>query len=472
MLVRWTEKGCGCVKDRGHVKRSDKDKISVEVRDAVRIKLLCLVNHIRVGYFVERPTVHGLRVAAARAGWYAPTKNYAGVPAESWPQEDAAEFLGFLLETLQAPLIPFQEVWFHEANITRRMETKRAGKSRSEEVLIPDESYIMERVAYVELPRSSRGRPSMCKLEDLLAKAFFDNKVEGLQRLSSSGSKRLVDAWKMLQMAPFYTHRDSRAASSVNNLWGSPEHSFHTVVVPIVLKRYSNSLRRNETLVSIPVSLNFSDFVGLSESSQTEDAVSPSSSTCQHSPCRNASGHTVANEDGCMDRAFELQLRSVVCHVGGESIHAGHYITYTRNGDGSWFEFDDLASGPPALISTLTDVTRLMNEIIAGSAYVIFFELVPGEEPRSLPSSSSERVRGSSSRSRHHRDSKKIEERATRSEERQILIQDDSDLARCIQVEEFRQAHASLNVSSSWSPSMRDTHDNDQKLRPFPCTIL
>lgn len=410
LLVRWSH-------DEAGQYGGDEDPFPKQ-RDALRVKLLTIVNQMRMGHRILPQTIQGFRMDAARAGWHSP-EHFESTPYLYWPQEDASEFLAFLLEALHAPYIPFREVLFHEVNMVDQSP-------------LADETLSMERIAYVDIPEDEGPH----KLETLLMRTFFDNKIEGLKRSSSTGSERLVDAWKMLQMAPFYAHVDEPGKLR-RNLTSSPEMTFRTVVVPIVLKRYTSQLRRKSANVNIPVVLNFSDFIGLDENPSVSERYNAFSDDTQ---------------------LFALQLRSVVCHFGGESIHSGHYISYVRNEDGSWLEFDDLnQSKPVRLVTRLDEITNLLHETFARNAYIVFFELARGRSRLTTTTDESFQL------------SPGVPESLEELQRRARLVEEDSDLARYIQASEFRHVQSpaiSSSLTFTRSPKLISKpvgHPNDAR---------
>lgn len=238
-------------------------------------------------------------------------------------QEDAAELFVFLVDTLGAPFLPLGETLLHPLPLSAS----------------DDERMATERVLWLSLPCADDMslKKTTSQFKNLLNDYFFGNRLEGIRRNST-----VVNAWKARRILPWYTPmRETGEVAAIND-----ETSFRALPVPFALKRYSANGHKSRVHVDLPPRIDFSDFV-----------------------------------DGVSAGSFSLVLRSVVCHLG-DSLDSGHYVSYTYDAFGSpfpiWRRWNDLT---PGYVEEFTDdqLSLSAREEQCRDAYIVFYELVPGD---------------------------------------------------------------------------------------------
>eukprot|EP00656_Telonema_subtile_P013038 TRINITY_DN16608_c0_g1_i1.p1 TRINITY_DN16608_c0_g1~~TRINITY_DN16608_c0_g1_i1.p1 ORF type:complete len:368 (+),score=81.43 TRINITY_DN16608_c0_g1_i1:306-1409(+) len=257
----------------------------------------CVVNPLRRSETVAYHIMRELRELCRYVGWEADLDHRLD------HQQDASEFSVFLLDVLEAPLLPAVENVFHGGKDDE-------GDSRCQ----------MERLIAVALPEAAPKKTGMKRLfssnverplslERMLWNHFFENQVHLQRRIDGEQSPVELQGLMMQKLNAWF-EGGSRGVAGL--------------VLPIALKRFEyvngQAVRVNRA-VEIPELIDFSDFVNTADASRA---------------------------------TFKLRLRSLVCHVGSR-MQEGHYTCFTsplpmrRRGEESqrWLYFDDV--GRPAL---------------------------------------------------------------------------------------------------------------------------
>ncbi len=268
------------------------------LRDALRN----VVNGVRHGTAVSREDVEEVRSAMVTLGF-----------PSGREQEDATHFFSALVENLDAPLVPLHEELFHNARRDHG-DQRQAG----------------ERLIWLPLLDEET------RFETLLQHVFFGEELE-VRRIGSNTQQEVVDAWRHRTLIPEYT-------PSTLGQSRYQRGSFNVVTLPFALARYGNNLQKNRTPISLPLTLNFNDYV---RQSQTP-------------------------------AEYTAKLRSVVSHIGSE-IGRGHYVSFTYDVNG-WRKWDDMGEEDVELELEAEDGLprndRWTEEILQDS-YLVLYELVP-----------------------------------------------------------------------------------------------
>ena len=74
-------------------------------------------------------------------------------------------------------------------------------------------------------------------------------------------------------------------------------------------------------------------------------------------------------------------MLAAVCHEGGQTVHAGHYVAYALDG-GALLRFDDLSkSSRVGRAGGLEDATAVLFRDVARDAYFLLYEVVEDGDP-------------------------------------------------------------------------------------------
>ncbi|KAI7871259.1 hypothetical protein BDF14DRAFT_1878653 [Spinellus fusiger] len=323
-------------------------------KQKLQIYLRLYVNTLRKGHLVKGDFIQSLRRILQECSWHG--QNEAGV----WTQEDASELFMFLTEIFELPYIPFQLRLFHGANQDS-----------------DDDRVMTDRALMISVPFEAHE----ARLEILLLNHFYSSMVTGVKRnidytafagafgtdsapeyteesppekvhFTEKQEEVAVAAWQVLELLPFYSACNEQGTA----IRTQAEHSFpdHTMMVPIVLKRYQYDLRggctKNKSRVTIPSSIPFNAFVN-----------------------QNADTHVCPLCNKPIE--FIMHLRSAVCHKG-DSPSSGHYISYARMSlqeDSSWLKQDDMAIHQRIRVIPGHDAEEVFEEL-SRDAYILFYE--------------------------------------------------------------------------------------------------
>jgi ubiquitin C-terminal hydrolase len=181
----------------------------------------------------------------------------------------------------------------------------------------------------LELPAGARGR---CSLEDCFAAAFSDERLEGSSAYACEQCKTLVPATKSRRLACL---PPVLIVHIVRTNWAGGGKKISTVVTPPLPGASGATFLDLAPWVAAPAL-------------ERENSVRSSSST------RSAVGSGSA--------APHYELRSLVEHLGS-SMAQGHYMDYSIDDEGSWWQFND------ARVSRVTAA-----QVGATQAYLMAFE--------------------------------------------------------------------------------------------------
>ncbi|KAI1753498.1 cysteine proteinase [Xylaria castorea] len=170
-----------------------------------------------------------------------------------------------------------------------------------------------------------------------------------------------IPAWQFFKLIPWH----SPANSEPQNDLEVARHFSQRPVVGICLKRYmmdkNGTMKRQNTYIDIPDSLRLPHFI-------MDDR------------------HL---EEGGLTAEYKLVLQSVVCHRG-DSLHSGHYISFSRVApklltdnrrhekdpppdyeEAQWVKFDDLAN---ERVTTVDDIKESLKQEMP---YLLFYQVIP-----------------------------------------------------------------------------------------------
>ncbi|KAI8951302.1 cysteine proteinase [Xylaria longipes] len=170
-----------------------------------------------------------------------------------------------------------------------------------------------------------------------------------------------IPAWQFFKLIPWHSSANSEPQSDLE----VARHFSRRPVVGICLKRYmmdkNGTMKRQNTYIDIPDSLRLPHFI-------VDDR------------------HL---EEGGLTAEYKLVLQSVVCHRG-DSLHSGHYISFSRVApklltdnrrhekdpppdyeEAQWVKFDDLAA------ERVTAVDNIKESLKQEMPYLLFYQIVP-----------------------------------------------------------------------------------------------
>lgn len=268
-----------------------------------------IVNTIRTSGAVQATDVDSFRRAAADLGF-----------ASGQGQEDPTELYLLLVDVLGAPMLPFNLNLIHEGT---RDDT--------------DERLELESIIPLSITKFANG-DSPIFFDQLLDHYCFGNQLQGLRR-TIRDRREVVNAWGIRLLLPEYTPQSGMQDRLRRD-------SFESIALPFCIKRYDSVGKKKRVPVALPVTVDFTKFVGA----------------------------TAAGSK------YVLRLKSVVCHLGS-SLRYGHYVTYTYD-QTVWRRWDDMQKGkvkmsPEAPDEQPTD-PDWQNELRHDS-YIVFYELLPGD---------------------------------------------------------------------------------------------
>ncbi|KAJ2823942.1 hypothetical protein IWW50_003565, partial [Coemansia erecta] len=326
--------------------------------DANALQALCrlLANYLRAGELIGVELMTLLRAQLVRCGW----------PGAKG-QQDAGELYMFLAETLHMPYLPLEVYMEHGADADA--DDSRMVTQRVIELALPDnaapedpESSVPDNLAPEDseslLPNNSvTGDPESPHPDDsapedpalappdsnapvplhaLLARHFFDNRVEHVERELRGNDEPVkvrTGAWAMLAMHPFYTPQSEIGSDAADAEFLGAE----PLVVPLLLKRYrgdSTGVRRIACRVDVPVELDVTDIISTSRRAKSDNDKEGDQKGRNRDRgdsvwrARESSSHGLAEPPPYTpSMRYRLVLRAAVCHKGG-SASSGHYVTY------------------------------------------------------------------------------------------------------------------------------------------------
>ncbi|KAI9481801.1 hypothetical protein BX667DRAFT_493291 [Coemansia mojavensis] len=267
-------------------------------RDANGVQALCrlLANFLRAGELVSADMIEQLRAQLVKCGW-----------SGAHGQQDAGELFLFLMQTLQMPFLPLEMRMVHGADAD-------AGDSR----------VVTQRAIELALP--SEDNEHEVGLQQLLAKHFFDNRIEQLERelhIDVDAPVRVrTGAWAVLAMHPFYTPQSETGSDRASAEY--PDNA--PLVVPLLLKRYQagpDAVRRTGRHVAVPLQMDATDII-------STHVVSDSKDRAATTPVQRALPSDQAPPPPYSAALrYRLELQAAVCHKGS-STSSGHYVALVR----------------------------------------------------------------------------------------------------------------------------------------------
>ncbi|KAI1328796.1 cysteine proteinase [Xylariaceae sp. FL0255] len=194
--------------------------------------------------------------------------------------------------------------------------------------------------------------------------ASLSQKAKRAKRSASIVKAITIPAWQFFRLIPWHSSANGQPKSDQEVAW----HFDQRPVVGICLKRYmmdkDGTMKRQNTYIDIPEQLKLPRFI-------IDDR------------------HV---EEGGLAADYKLVLQSVVCHRG-DSLHAGHYISFSRVApklltdnrrhesdpppdyeEPQWAKFDDLAN---ERVSMVDDFKQSLKEEMP---YLLFYQIIPTVE--------------------------------------------------------------------------------------------
>ncbi|KAI0855440.1 cysteine proteinase [Xylaria cubensis] len=411
-----------------------------EPRKKLTVLLRLWVNMLRSGRLIETDMTEHIQEALAECGWK---------EARYLEQQDTSEAFAFITETLQLPLLTLQVDLFHQGKnddadhkvvYERLLNLAVPPDAEGKGVKLEDclEEYFNSQVdvhregldekkpidgfdqfptpTSPHSPTTPRGTIRVVEPEDSQAspssEAFPDAQtptISNTESQPSSGVSQLVSrprrsrtdsiiqrividrqdqssdtdtaslfqrakrkkasvvkavtipAWQFFKLIPWH----SPANSEPQNDLEVARHFNQRPVVGICLKRYmmdkNGTMKRQNTYIDIPDSLRLPHFI-------VDDR------------------HL---EEGGLTAEYKLVLQSVVCHRG-DSLHSGHYISFSRVApklltdnrrhtndpppdyeEAQWVKFDDLAN------ERVTGVDDIKEALKQEMPYLLFYQVIP-----------------------------------------------------------------------------------------------
>ncbi|KAJ2851942.1 hypothetical protein IWW36_000715 [Coemansia brasiliensis] len=267
-------------------------------QDANGVQALCrlLTNFLRAGELIGADMMEQLRAQLVKCGW-----------PGARGQQDAGELFLFLMQTLQMPFLPLEMRMVHGADADA-----------------DDSRVVTQRAIELALPSEDDGKA--VGLQQLLARHFFDNRIEQLERelhMDADAPVRVrTGAWAVLAMHPFYTPQSETGSDGASAEY--PDNA--PLVVPLLLKRYQagpNAVLRTGRHVAVPLQMDATDIISthVAGDSKERAATTPVQ--------RAAPGGQPLPPPYSAALRYQLELQAAVCHKGS-STNAGHYIALVR----------------------------------------------------------------------------------------------------------------------------------------------
>ncbi|KAJ2453952.1 hypothetical protein EV183_001908 [Coemansia sp. RSA 2336] len=266
-------------------------------RDANGVQALCrlLTNFLRAGELVSADMMEQLRAQLVKCGW-----------PGAHGQQDAGELFLFLMQTLQMPFLPLEMRMVHGADSDAN-----------------DSRVVTQRAIELALPSEDNGHE--VGLQQLLAKHFFDNRIEQLERelhMDVDAPVRVrTGAWAVLAMHPFYTPQSEMGSDGASAEY--PDNA--PLVVPLLLKRYQagpDAVRRAGRHVAVPLQMDATEIISTHVASDSKDRAATT-------PVQRTQASDQAPPPYSAAMRYRLELQAAVCHKGS-STSSGHYVALVR----------------------------------------------------------------------------------------------------------------------------------------------
>ncbi|KAI0977431.1 cysteine proteinase [Xylaria arbuscula] len=407
-----------------------------EPRQKLAVLLRLWVNMLRSGKLIEANMTEHLQETLAECGWK---------EARLLEQQDTSEAFAFITETLQLPLLPLQVDLFHhgknddadhkvvyerllnlavppdsegkgvrledclEEYFNSQVDVLREGldekrgtdafpnqlnspstpkstirivePGHSQAYASPSASLDTESTVTTPVapnPDSSSSvsqpplRPLRSRAESIIQRVVIDSPEQSsdadpadlflrAKRKSSVVKAIAIPAWQFFKLIPWHSATKSEPRSDLE----VARHFRQRPVVGICLKRYmmdtNGVTKRQNTYIDIPDSLRLPHFI------IDERHV----------------------EEGGLTAEYKLVLQSVVCHRG-DSLHSGHYVSFSRVApklltenrryekdpppdyeEAQWVKFDDLAT------ERVTAVDDIKESLKQDMPYLLFYQIIP-----------------------------------------------------------------------------------------------
>ncbi|KAI0459872.1 cysteine proteinase [Xylaria acuta] len=238
--------------------------------------------------------------------------------------------------------------------------------SHASEVQSNTESQPSSRVSQLNL------RPLRSRTDSIIQRIVVDRQEQSSDTDTASLFQRAkrkasvvkavtIPAWQFFKLIPWHSPANSEPQSDLE----VARHFSQRPVVGICLKRYmidkNGTMKRQNTYIDIPDSLRLPHFI-------VDDR------------------HL---EEGGLTAEYKLVLQSVVCHRG-DSLHSGHYISFSRVApklltdnrryekdpppdyeEAQWVKFDDLAN---ERVIAVDDIKESLKQEMP---YLLFYQIVP-----------------------------------------------------------------------------------------------
>ncbi|CEO98762.1 ubiquitinyl hydrolase 1 [Plasmodiophora brassicae] len=367
-------------------------------KDHARKMTLVMINLLRTGVVVHEVLVDVYRDLLVRAGFATSSTRNA--------QQDAHELFVFLLDLLDAPLLAFHQTLHHAVD------------ADTDDMTVKVERAIQLPVAGSAVPCPAPGGLSV---KHLLDQYFFGNTIDGLRRRLHH-SVTTVSALCTLTLAPYPTSPSPKRRPA-------PAHRDPSFMLPVLLLRYASGTSKDRTPVRLPEFIDATPYVLPSASSSASVDFQPA--TCR----------------------YVLVLRSVVCHLGCDTLQSGHYVAFAsrRRPSRRWVRYDDMDAKASAreFASFAACVSACADELLH-DAYLAFYELVDMADAAGAERT---RILGDAQGQRDYALAIRMQERESA---QSLDRQRDQDylLAARLQAEELEQERAAAEAESAFSAAM------------------
>ncbi|KAJ2438425.1 hypothetical protein GGF42_008299, partial [Coemansia sp. RSA 2424] len=265
---------------------------------------------------IDAHLVEELRTALFSCDWLG--DDNGSPPANRHTQQDASELYLFLMEKLQMPYLPLEVRMVHGADYDES-----------------DSRMVTQRVLEISLlddaddgGGGSGGQP--LKLQELLERYFFDNRVEQLERnlkvkdsddKPKGPAKVRTNAWAILSMYPFYTPQSELGDNTAAYPADAP------LVIPLLIKRYCvdshGAVHRIRRSVMVPLVMDVTSIVSQDSSRDNKDSTS---SAYQPRSRGLPVSSGLSPPPYSSSEQYQLVLRSAICHKGLDT-SSGHYVS-------------------------------------------------------------------------------------------------------------------------------------------------